>query len=169
MERYAENELRLSQSVVCVPTQYADKMLSQWLRVTTNGLPPRRCQFNAFGADAAEALDMIKNDSRSCAGRVGSAAQNAWILRKTTATNAVDHERRQRLVADLRQYTKQTDPDRQPERIKLYVIGNLDLNEMSMLIQSLQQEDEPAVRLAAANSVELGARIVVGLPGIHCA
>jgi len=161
LKRYVEDPYLLSQALrrLHSPTPYADTLLGQCLRhenqwVATEAV---RARFNAFGAEAAESLDSIKNDSRSFM-RVEwvRLQQNAWMLRRDHRNRIpVEHERRQRLVADLRDYVRTTDSERKREKEQaLYVIGNLDLNEMSdVLIQSLQDSDHPSFRVAAANSM----------------
>jgi HEAT repeat protein len=161
LKRYAGDPYLLSQALrrLHSPTTYADKLLGECLRhenqwVATESV---RARFNAFGAEAAELLDSIKNDSRSFL-RVEwvRLQQNAWMLRRDHRNRIpVEHERRQRLVADLRGYVRSTDSERKREKEQaLYVIGNLDLNEMSdVLIQALQDNDHPSFRVAAANSM----------------
>jgi HEAT repeat protein len=161
LTRYKEDEYLLSQALrrLHSPTRYAEKLLDECLRSESQWVATEsvRARFNAFGADAAESLDSIKNDSRSFL-RVEwvRLQQNAWMLRRDHRNRIpVEHERRQRLVGDLRNYVRNTDSERKREKEQaLYLIGNLDLNEMSdVLIQSLEDNDHPSLRVAAANSM----------------
>ncbi len=161
LERYEADEYLLSQALrrLHSPTPYVDKKLTEWLKSENKwvAIETVRSRFNAFGSDAAVELDHIKKDRRGHL-RVEwvRLQQNAWMLRRDHRNRIpVEHERRQALVSDLREIVRSTDPEHEPEKVQaLYVIGNLDLNEMSdELIQSLQECDAPGLRVAAANSM----------------
>jgi HEAT repeat protein len=161
LQRYSTDPYLLRQALrrLHSPTEYADRMLNEWIRhenqwVATDAV---RARFNAFGPQAADDLDHLKNNALGYL-RVEwvRLQQNAWMLRRDHRNRIpVEHEKRQRLVSALREFVRSTDPEREREKEQaLYVIGNLDLNEMAdALVQAVRESDSRALRVAAANSM----------------